>query len=1178
MNPAGKASAAIVLSIIIHATAQAGAPGEGSMDRAGDTAGAVVAPDPVQWAAEPHARVSSAVVMAAHPVGREGEAEYRFECTAGGGHSSDWQAGTAYTDKGLEPLTKYTYVAHARHARTKKPVAEASRPVAASTRAAAKGQGVESTHVAAIDKAIASGRLEVIPLMETGDKDNRINIVVINRWEKGQREAYNTPLRRDEFLRDAKHILEAFARGGEEAQPPYPTYRGFFNLYAVWWPDIPPWDPKDREKGFHWADYNEIRSRLFLPWCREGRGWVTHLAMFNGTGGGGGAGLREDERVGDAMIVGNKVSSFIHEFNHTAPGIPDEYTSSGMWGRGGEGSTTTSDYRRDHVKWRAWIEPGTPVPTPYAKAWLDKVGVVEGGVHRMAHLFRPTVRGCIMGSGSFAGDPKGMCAICQQRAVQRLYRWVDAIDETTPARKHIVLPGPATLRFAARRVAPDPDTHKTEWRLNGRVVAIGKDSVELSFGAVDEYELVFSLTDKTPFVRHDPPFARYPQAEARWRITNLKPTSDARPLRVRLETRAPAFVGEDNGSIEVNVDRGTPPYAFVWSDGETTPYRRLLPPGTYTVTVVDGEFRKETVTTTLKSGGFVPMLRAERRGGNWRVSVDGADGADLSFRWSDGSTGRTLTAAADGLYDCTITHEDGSRVVRQIRLKAPTQSLDVDVKRVVPSSGGANNGCVALEPSRGRPPYRFEWSDGVETEEAERHFLAPGAYTVHVWDANRCRVTRNVVVGSEPGFTLSGLRFERAGPGTLRIANPDGALSYLWFAQDHPAWLPRFPHGIYAGTFTAADGQTCEAEAFVIQNKGGLFVDERKDKNDFGHWVHLMAYTRGRQEEPAVVQVNTRHKGASGEELEVAGHKHGETTWDGKAADGRLHLEGKGPEGGVFDLLFISHPKEADAPLHVGTEFEPPKAGNYYVAAHKADTGAASRNRVGVAVTMGRAFGTRTPRAPDKARSARVLLWLDASDMDGDGQEDAAPPRRGAVMGWQGKAGGADFRDFVFFQPNQQNGKGVASWETIWIQNLSEAVRGCRTLMMVRREHDLSSVGTAPWRELNDWIGVGEFGRRLLSEKAAERMQAGALYVNGAKADPAKAPMPKGFYLVTYEFAEKMVGGFRTTEGHWEGAIAECIAFDGKLSEPERRGIEEYLLRKWLSAVHLERASHSGRR
>jgi hypothetical protein len=252
--------------------------------------------------------------------------------------------------------------------------------------------------------------------------------------------SYNTPDLREEFIEDAKHSFQTFIPGDEYAIDPFPEYRDFFNLYAIWWSGMPAYNWKE---GLTPVDLDEIRDRLFLPWNREGKGWVSCLAMVNSDGGGGGAARNIETRTGNAMIAGKETEAFIHEFAHTAPGLPDEYTSNGVWGKGGEGSNTTLDYIAEDVKWRAWIEPGTEVPTPYSPENMDKVGVFEGATHRLHHIYRPTARGCIMGAGSFAGDPDGLCPVCIQRTVCRLYMWVDPFDNSYPARKelYITIPG-----------------------------------------------------------------------------------------------------------------------------------------------------------------------------------------------------------------------------------------------------------------------------------------------------------------------------------------------------------------------------------------------------------------------------------------------------------------------------------------------------------------------------------------------------------------------------------------------------------------------------------------------------------------------------------------------------------------------------------------------------------------
>lgn len=1033
------------------------------------------------------------------------------------------------------------------------------------------GRSLDEVHAAVIDHAIAAGELELIPLMVNGDKDDRINIAVINRWQEGEREPYNTPERREEFIEDARHVLRAFDADDEAAIEPYPAYRDFFNVWAVWWPGMPPWKPDDRAHGMHWADYNVIRARLFLPWKVEGKGWVTQLAMLNGGGGGGGAGRDLDLRVGDAMIVGNAIPAFFHEFNHTAPGIPDEYTSSGQWGRGGEGSTATNEYRRHLVKWRAWIPKGVPVPTPYSREYLDVTGVFEGGIHRMAHLFRPTARGCLMGAGSFAGDDDEMCVVCRQQAVQRCYRWVDPIENATPREAELEIDGTTTLAFSVERVKPAPDTQRTEWRLNGDVIAEGVDRVEIELGVIEEYELTFALVDYSPYVREDPPFARLPRAEHSWRIKNANPTSTASPLTVLLTPRNPAFAELDTGSILATGVGGLPPYAYRWSDGTTRRGLENLDAGTYDVTVTDAEHRRATASATLvRTREAKPELVSEWTDAGWRLAVEGVDRQTMSWWWADGRRNvLVLEGLGDKTYTCTVSC-DGDRDVLMVRLQAPDEPLAAEVARVLPSTGGRNDGWAELLVRGGDPPYTFEWSDGVLGYDPVRDFLAPGDYRVGVRDANKSRVALELTVGSEPDFELGPLVFEATDGGAVRIVHVSGELEYLWYDQDRPAHLPCYPHGAYSGTFTTADGRRCEADAFVIANKGGVFVDERAVRNDYGCWIRLEAWLDGRRVEPWVVEVDTKQEGPRALELFVEEVESDGTTWGGGVRDGRLRLEGVGERAGTFDLLFASHPDEPDQPLHVGREFRPPHPGNYWVAARRADTGATSRNRRGVAITTGAAPEPPMPLAPDAVEGANLLLWLDASDLDGDGVTDDPPPPRGAVIGWRGKGGGGSCRDFVFYQPNVQNGLGVASWETIWIQSLASEVTGCRTIFLVRREHDLSTERTAPWSALNDLIGVGEPGGPLISAKVTNAIRSGAVWLNGERCDPFTTPQPAGFYQATYVLPEPVPRPLGSTTGHWEGAVAECVMYDSALTDDERRGVEEYLRRKWLSAVHVE--------
>ena len=74
-------------------------------------------PNPMTWQTEPHATSTSTITMTAtSAASTDGSSvEYYFECTAGGGHDSDWQDERTYTDRGLAANTAYSYRVKARN-------------------------------------------------------------------------------------------------------------------------------------------------------------------------------------------------------------------------------------------------------------------------------------------------------------------------------------------------------------------------------------------------------------------------------------------------------------------------------------------------------------------------------------------------------------------------------------------------------------------------------------------------------------------------------------------------------------------------------------------------------------------------------------------------------------------------------------------------------------------------------------------------------------------------------------------------------------------------------------------------------------------------------------------------------------------------------------------------------
>jgi hypothetical protein len=170
---------------------------------------------------------------------------------------------------------------------------------------------------------------------------------------------------------------------------------------------------------------------------------------------------------------------------------------------------------------------------------------------------------------------------------------------------------------------------------------------------------------------------------------------------------------------------------------------------------------------------------------------------------------------------------------------------------------------------------------------------------------------------------------------------------------------------------------------------------------------------------------------------------------------------------------------------------------------------------------------------PAQVKSAGLLLWLDASDLDGNGLPDEPAPGRGAYEGWRDKATGMK-GPFIKYDPQALNGLGTAGFEMVWVSNLEKPVKGFQTLIMVYRESSMSLPGTAPFKGLNGLLDLTRY------------------------------TPDRGYHILIKEFDAPQSIELKTTEGNWEGSLAEFIVFDGILDKKELKALETALNKKWL--------------
>jgi gliding motility-associated-like protein len=212
-----------------------------------------------------------------------------------------------------------------------------------------------------------------------------------------------------------------------------------------------------------------------------------------------------------------------------------------------------------------------------------------------------------------------------------------------------------------------------------------------------------------------------------------------------------------NGSINISVSGGAPPYTYRWADTQfalsfTTGNISGLKAETYRVTVTDSRgctgFRTVTVTQPLAplTATFVKTDINCFGGSDGSITVTPAGGTSpYSYAWSSGQTTAAINNLTLGNYTFTITDSKGCTFSETVQIFQPLAplSLGFTIKNVSCFLG--SDGEVAALVAGGTTPYNYNWNNGLYFTPTIANITA-GNYAVVVTDVNGCTITDGVIV------------------------------------------------------------------------------------------------------------------------------------------------------------------------------------------------------------------------------------------------------------------------------------------------------------------------------------------------------------------------------------------------------------------------------------------------
>ena len=304
--------------------------------------------------------------------------------------------------------------------------------------------------------------------------------------------------------------------------------------------------------------------------------------------------------------------------------------------------------------------------------------------------------------------------------------------------------------------------------------------------------------------------------------------------------------GFNDGSATVIPNGGEAPFAFDWSNGETTQTINNLAPGTYSVTVTDANECFATASVIISEPA---LLVANVNGTNLDCGGDNDGSATVTpsggtspyiFAWSNGQVTATISGLAGGTYSVTVTDANGCTATNSIEITEPAD-LNVNITQNSGTCSNVNQGILVANVVGGTPGFTFLWSNGATTATASN--LAPGTYSVTVTDANGCTESAFAAVTTFPAPTCSvsvdaESTLGNNGAVSVTVMGGTAPFTYNWSNGETTESISGLAPGNYSVTVTDANGcqTTCSATLEPLAGLGNYVwedIDHDGQQDDF---------------------------------------------------------------------------------------------------------------------------------------------------------------------------------------------------------------------------------------------------------------------------------------------------------------------------------------------------------
>ena len=260
----------------------------------------------------------------------------------------------------------------------------------------------------------------------------------------------------------------------------------------------------------------------------------------------------------------------------------------------------------------------------------------------------------------------------------------------------------------------------------------------------------------------------------------------------------PKCNGGADGRATVVVNGGTPPFSYLWSNGQTTQTATALAAGTYQVTVTDQAGCIESASITINPPPVLAintvslthvLCHGQSTGAVRVVAINGTE--PYTYLWNTGQSGPELINIPAGTYSVTATDANGCQAILSIVIN--------QTPPLIVSAGADQTICTGQSATlTGTGANTYVWSTGETTASIEVAPLVTTTYSVTgTTECGQATAQVTVFVNESHVVNLGNDVEVCQGPQLTIDAGAFANVSYLWSTGDISRTITVTTTGIY---------------------------------------------------------------------------------------------------------------------------------------------------------------------------------------------------------------------------------------------------------------------------------------------------------------------------------------------------------------------------------------------